>query len=61
MGLQMKNRCERCEVEVHGTAYICVHECTFCKDCTLEMSAICPNCSGELVKRHREAGYRPIS
>ncbi|YCA45653.1 DUF1272 domain-containing protein [Bacillus sp. JZ8] len=35
-------------------AYICVHECTFCPDCTNNMNYICPNCGGELVKRPRK-------
>ncbi|WP_370584686.1 DUF1272 domain-containing protein [Oculatella sp. LEGE 06141] len=34
-------------------AYICSYECTFCDHCTTAMNAICPNCSGELVRRPR--------
>lgn len=61
MGLLMKTSCERCAVPLHKDAYICVHECTFCEKCTDEMANICPNCSGELVRRPRTAGYCPIS
>lgn len=61
MGLEMKTTCERCEEGVEEHAYICVHECTFCKDCALKMSHVCPNCSGELVKRPEGKGYCPIS
>ncbi|TDL76164.1 DUF1272 domain-containing protein [Peribacillus frigoritolerans] len=61
MGLEMKTVCEKCEGELKGNAYICVNECTFCEDCTIEMLKVCPNCSGELVRRPEKAGYCPIS
>lgn len=32
---------------------ICSYECTFCSRCTEEMSSICPNCGGELIRRPR--------
>jgi uncharacterized protein len=56
MALLMKTECEKCtkaiqEIEI---AYICVHECTFCPDCTEAMGHTCPNCGGELVKRPRK-------
>ncbi|HZG13986.1 MAG TPA: DUF1272 domain-containing protein [Candidatus Bathyarchaeia archaeon] len=53
MTLEMRACCERCEapVEIDQEAYICSYECTFCRDCTSEMNAICPNCNGELVRR----------
>lgn len=47
----MKSTCEKCEKAITGDAFICLYECTFCLECTFEMSYICPNCSGELVKR----------
>jgi len=55
MTLEMKNSCEKCgsEVDPLAEAYICSFECTFCPSCTAEMSAICPNCGGELVRRPR--------
>lgn len=55
--LKMKAECERCEKELPHTdlAYICSYECTFCETCTTEMKNICPNCSGELVKRPTRA------
>lgn len=51
--LKMKAKCEKCEsaLEASGEAYICSFECTFCGDCTNQMEHVCPNCSGELVKR----------
>ncbi|MEK3805581.1 DUF1272 domain-containing protein [Metabacillus sp. JX24] len=61
MGLQMKTICEKCDGELKGNAYICVHECTFCEDCTNGMSNVCPNCSGELVRRPERAGFCPIN
>ena len=53
MALEMKGSCEKCNVDLQadGNAYICSHECTFCTDCKEEMNGVCPNCSGELVKR----------
>ena len=55
MALEMREECEKCAaaVEATGEAYICTYECTFCKDCTDEMNAVCPNCGGELVQRPR--------
>lgn len=61
MGLEMKDICEKCGENVDTEAYICVHECTFCRDCTLTMLNICPNCHGELVKRPSPAGSCPIN
>ncbi|RNB86924.1 DUF1272 domain-containing protein [Brevibacillus fluminis] len=57
MGLEMRECCEKCQkrVEPDQEAYICSYECTFCKDCTDDMNAICPNCSGELLRRPRRA------
>ncbi|WP_109687197.1 DUF1272 domain-containing protein [Tumebacillus permanentifrigoris] len=53
MALEMRNECERCHssIEDQSEAFICVFECTFCSPCTEEMSHICPNCGGELVRR----------
>ncbi|MGE6489742.1 DUF1272 domain-containing protein [Paenisporosarcina sp. NPDC076898] len=61
MGLAMKNKCEKCLENVEEEAYICVNECTFCKDCTINMFNVCPNCNGELVKRPKPKGSCPIS
>ena len=51
--LKMKSACEKCERPLEHTelAYICSFECTFCEPCTRAMNNVCPNCSGELVKR----------
>ncbi len=51
MGLQMKDNCEKCYKKINNNAFICVHECTFCEECTKNMEYICPNCTGELVIR----------
>lgn len=59
MALEMKTKCQKCEEEKldgQSNAYICVYECTFCEDCSVEMSFNCPNCGGELVKRPRKKG-----
>ena len=58
MSLEMRPRCERCQVELslEDLAFICSFECTFCPGCAMEMGQRCPNCSGELVRRPRRAG-----
>ncbi|WP_425604263.1 DUF1272 domain-containing protein [Natrinema gelatinilyticum] len=55
MPLEMRSECERCHrpLEKSDESYICAYECTFCPDCTAELDAVCPNCSGELVCRPR--------
>lgn len=56
MGLEMREKCERCETALakdSDTAHICSYECTFCAKCTGEMSGRCPNCGGELLRRPR--------
>jgi uncharacterized protein len=55
MTLEMKKECERCggALAADGEAYICVYECTFCRDCAKSMDSVCPNCGGELVRRPR--------
>ena len=42
----------RCDAR-DGEAFICSHECTFCGDCATALEHVCPNCSGELVRRPR--------
>jgi hypothetical protein len=53
--LEMRGSCERCsqELPADAEAMICVYECTFCPACTEAMAGVCPNCSGELVRRPR--------
>jgi uncharacterized protein len=55
MSLEMRAVCEKCHAAVapDGDAYICSYECTFCEACTTAMTAVCPNCGGELVRRPR--------
>jgi len=51
--LKMKRHCERCQspTKASGVAYICSYEGTFCEPCANAMGCLCPNCSGELVRR----------
>ena len=58
-GFEMKSSCEKCDgrLEAAGDAFVCSYECTFCPACTKAMSAVCPNCAGELV-RGRDAQSR---
>ena len=53
--LEMRTTCEKCEVTLNhlGIAYICSYECTFCESCSESMKHVCPNCSGELLRRPR--------
>jgi hypothetical protein len=55
MALKMKASCEKCGAALgaEAGAYVCSFECTFCPACTEAMSAVCPNCGGELVRRPR--------
>jgi len=55
MALELRSECERCGVALapDGGAYICSYECTFCGLCAEEFGHVCPNCSGELVRRPR--------
>ena len=50
----MRTACERCGASLASDreAAICSYECTFCTDCTnRRLAGVCPNCSGELVRR----------
>ena len=51
--LKMKSTCEKCNspTGLAETAYICSFECTFCETCTTQFGGVCPNCSGELLRR----------
>ncbi|HYY35843.1 MAG TPA: DUF1272 domain-containing protein [Candidatus Binatia bacterium] len=55
MGLELKSVCEKCGAALSpsGVAYICSYECTYCASCADQMTFICPNCEGELVRRPR--------
>lgn len=57
MALEMRTSCERCgsALTPGDAARICTFECTFCADCTEQMSGKCPNCGGELVPRPRKS------
>ncbi|CDZ28253.1 DUF1272 domain-containing protein [Neorhizobium galegae] len=53
--LELRPNCECCDKDLapeSREAMICTFECTFCGDCaTAVLKGICPNCSGELVRR----------
>ena len=53
LSLEMRPECERCGAELphDAEAFICSYECTFCPVSTEAMSAVCPNCGGELLRR----------
>jgi len=53
--MELRPECERCRAPLasDAAAYICVHECTFCPTCYRRLRFVCPNCSGELVRRPR--------
>ena len=61
MALEMKNECEKCgrALTADDEAYICTHECTFCRSCTEKVNSVCPNCGGELVRRPRSKSESP--
>ncbi|MDQ0136814.1 hypothetical protein J2T08_004753 [Neorhizobium galegae] len=53
--LELRPNCECCDKDLapeSQEAMICTFECTFCADCATDvLKGICPNCSGELVRR----------
>lgn len=53
--LALRPGCECCDKDLPADsreAMICTFECTFCRDCAENaLGGICPNCSGELVRR----------
>lgn len=55
--LALRPNCECCDRDLpneSADARICTFECTFCSTCAEEkLHGICPNCSGELVRRPR--------
>lgn len=55
MALEMRTACERCAtgLDAAGEAYVCSYECTFCRTCRDALGGVCPNCSGELLRRPR--------
>jgi len=63
MALEMKKECEKCgrALPADSEAFICVYECTFCRDCSASLNSICPNCSGELVPRPRAGKVDRVS
>jgi hypothetical protein len=53
--LDLRPNCECCDRDLPPDsldARMCTYECTFCADCAeTRLKGICPNCSGELVRR----------
>ena len=53
--LELRPNCECCDKDLppeSREAMICTFECTFCADCAAKvLGGVCPNCSGELVRR----------
>ncbi len=53
--LEIRPNCEHCGKDLPNTsieAMICSFECTYCKNCALEVfENVCPSCSGNFVQR----------
>lgn len=53
--LEIRPNCEHCNKDLPNTAtdaMICSFECTYCKECALEIfENVCPSCSGNFVDR----------
>jgi hypothetical protein len=52
----LKPNCENCKGDLpvdSDQAYVCSYMCTFCRDCSKPWDFVCPNCSGELLRRPR--------
>lgn len=55
--MEFRGECGRCQRPLNedGPAYQCANECTFCATCFRKLTYVCPNCSGELVRRPRRS------
>jgi len=53
--MDYRRECGRCRAPLadEESAYFCSRECTFCPRCYRQLRFVCPNCSGELVRRPR--------
>lgn len=53
--LLLKPNCEHCGIDLPNNsteAMICSFECTYCKNCALELfENVCPSCGGNFVAR----------
>tara|TARA_R110002073_G_scaffold312586_4_gene484140 strand:- start:46014 stop:46304 length:291 start_codon:yes stop_codon:yes gene_type:complete len=53
--LELRPNCEHCNKDLPNTAtdaMICSFECTYCKECALELfKNVCPSCGGNFVER----------
>lgn len=53
--LELRPNCEHCGKDLPNTsseAMICSFECTYCRDCALELfENVCPSCGGNFVRR----------
>jgi hypothetical protein len=53
--LEIRPVCENCKKELpynSTDAYICSFECTYCRDCAIDIfENVCPNCGGGFVQR----------
>lgn len=53
--LEIRQNCEHCNKALPNSsteAMICSFECTYCKNCALEIfTNVCPSCTGNLVER----------
>ncbi|MCI4342998.1 MAG: GNAT family N-acetyltransferase [Thermoplasmata archaeon] len=61
--MDFRIECERCHAGLTevGPAYFCAHECTYCATCARHVGFVCPNCSGELVRRPRRGPSTPAA
>jgi hypothetical protein len=53
--LEIRPNCEHCGKDLPNTsieAMICSFECTYCKDCAIEIfENVCPSCTGNFIQR----------
>lgn len=58
--MELRRECGRCHASLteDAAAYVCAKGCTFCATCFRELKYVCPNCSGELVRRPRPGPTR---
>src|SRR5712671_410535 len=59
--MEMRGLCGRCNkrLQPDAVAFICSYECAFCEECSKMLKYSCPNCNGELVRKHKKIVAHP--
>jgi hypothetical protein len=64
MALELKGNLREMRTHAYNkrSSYICSYECTYCATCAEQVSFVCRNCEGEVVRRpRRKEAANPVS